>query len=241
MKYKEIKNKYQPKSNIFADKYCMFFSPFLTKIFLKTKVTPNEITIMMILSGVIGAVLFAFKSIPIKIIGVIFIHLWYILDCTDGEVARAKQHFSRFGKEIDYSAHILNHPLFNIAFAISLLSLNRYNSTMVLFLTIIVIFMDSMLRNIYAFEVIYELKMIEHVQASSTQNRGNIVKESIKFVVAQFLQYPNYALIFPIVFLFDFYKNTNIGIVYLILIVIVKVPMIVRLYLKWVFRIKDIR
>lgn len=239
MNYKEIRKNYQTKSPVIIDKYVSYISPLLTQIFLKKNFTPNEITIMMIISGVLGAVLFSFGNIAVKIIGIVFIHMWYILDCVDGEVARIKKQFSRFGKEIDYSAHILNHPLFNGAYAISLIALGRYSSVLILALTIVVISMDGILRNLYAFDVIYDLKM--NKENNGTKDTRKIKFKFIKDLLQQFLQYPNYALIFPIVYLFDYFLGTDIGIVYLVLIVIVKVPLILKNYLTWVMKIKDIR
>ncbi|CUO43860.1 CDP-alcohol phosphatidyltransferase family protein [Clostridium disporicum] len=239
MKYREIREKYQGQNETIVDAYATSISPIITKWFLTKKFTPNEITIMMILSGIIGAILFSINSIILKMLGIVFIHMWYILDCSDGEVARIKKQFSKFGTEIDYSAHILNHPLFNISFAISLISLNRYNIAFVLVLTIILISIDGIFRNLYAFEVIYKVKMEEEIQ------KGAIYKGSrlsiLKRVVFQFVHYPNYALIFPIIFVSDYFIGSNIAILFLISIITVQVPMILKSYIIWIKRIKDVK
>lgn len=238
MKYLNIRKEYQGKCENVIDIYATAISPLITNILLKTNLSPNEITISMIFSGVLGSVFFAINNIYMKILGLLFIHLWYILDCTDGEVARIKNRFSKFGKEMDFAAHILNHPLFNISFAISLIQLNRYNNLLILSLTILVITLDGILRNLYAFDIIYNLKI----------NNKNIrikeikkVKLLVKLIIQQFIVYPNYALIFPITYLVDYIFSTNISIVYLIIILIFKTPFIMFSYIKWIKKIKDVK
>lgn len=57
-------------------------SPYFSAFYIKKKVAPNTITIHMIISGIIGAIFFSFSNIYFKLIGVIFMQLWFILDCS---------------------------------------------------------------------------------------------------------------------------------------------------------------
>ena len=134
MKYKEIRKNYQVSDKYtltLVDYLSLAVSPFLTKLFIKTSITPNRVTLLMILSGIVGAALFSVNLVWIKIIGIIFIYLWYILDCSDGEVARIKKRFSRYGKDIDYLAHFINHPLYIISFFMSFVQAGTYDSAIV--------------------------------------------------------------------------------------------------------------
>lgn len=98
---------------------------------LKLKMIPNVVTLCMIIIGIIGAVLFAMPQLWCKILGVVFIHLWYITDLSDGEVARITKRFSKYGTDIDYYAHMINHPLFIAAFGYSFIQLG-YDTVWVL-------------------------------------------------------------------------------------------------------------
>lgn len=74
-------------------------SSYLSSMYIKKNIVPNKITIHMILSGIIDAILFSISNTFVKIIGVIFIQLWFILDCSDGKVVRYTKTFPIFGKK----------------------------------------------------------------------------------------------------------------------------------------------
>lgn len=84
MKYKEIRKNYQVSDKYtltLVDYLSLAVSPFLTKLFIKTSITPNRVTLLMILSGIVGAALFSVNLVWIKIIGIIFIYgiFWIVL------------------------------------------------------------------------------------------------------------------------------------------------------------------
>jgi len=71
----------------------------LTKVLLKTKITPNQVTLASIICGLACGIFYAFGWL---IIGSIFLFVSHILDCTDGNLARAKEQFSDFGRWLDF-------------------------------------------------------------------------------------------------------------------------------------------
>jgi phosphatidylserine synthase len=238
MKYKEIRNSYQDHNyieKIFVDPYAMLISPIFTKLFLKLKATPNQVTVMMMLSGIIGAILFAIPNNFIKIVGIVFIHIWYILDCSDGEVAKITKKFSKFGTEIDFTAHVVNHPLFNIAFAFCMISLNKYNSELILFLFMILIGFNLAMRNLLSFDLIYNLKSKKNERKEFSKFKKK--KQLAIYFVGFFVQYPNFALIFPILYYIDLNFNTKISFIYLILVTIMSILIVSRGMVKWINRI----
>jgi phosphatidylserine synthase len=164
----------------------------------------------MMVSGAIGAVLFAIPGIDAKVAGVLFIHLWYVLDCSDGETARIEKRFSRFGKEIDYVAHVVNHPLFNLAFA--LVGMERHNSLFILFASITCISAELVLRNLVSFRFMYELKMKSPI---TKRDRGGVLKKTFVQIVCFFSVYPNFALLFPLAYGADLYFGSSIAVYYL--------------------------
>ena len=76
-------------------------SIYFTWFFLKTNVSPNIITILMILCGILGFLFMIHHSIYNAIIGYIFMTLYLILDCSDGEVARYNNQTSVKGFFLD--------------------------------------------------------------------------------------------------------------------------------------------
>ena len=88
-------------------KYSFVFSALLAKVGL----TPNIITLFMILSGVLGSILFLSQTVLNSLLGIFFFNLWFIFDCSDGEVARITGKSSVYGSYLDRIAHWVTHPL----------------------------------------------------------------------------------------------------------------------------------
>lgn len=70
----------------------------LTWLLLKTSATPNRITVASIISGLLCGLFYAFGWF---LSGSVFLFLSHILDCTDGNLARATKTFSPFGRWFD--------------------------------------------------------------------------------------------------------------------------------------------
>ncbi len=73
----------------------------LTPILLKTPITPNQITIISLLLGLICAACFAQGNWIAGIIGGLLLVTSYTFDNCDGEVARIKKLSSEFGAKLD--------------------------------------------------------------------------------------------------------------------------------------------
>jgi phosphatidylglycerophosphate synthase len=71
----------------------------LTWVLAGTRVTPNQVTVASILMGLLCGLSYALGwFLP----GSFFLFFSHVLDCTDGNLARAKQHFSSFGRWLDW-------------------------------------------------------------------------------------------------------------------------------------------
>ena len=77
------------------------FSYRLTPVLLKTSISPNQITALSLLFGLLSAVCFMFGGYVFNIIGSLLLTLSYTLDNCDGEVARVKNMSSEFGAKFD--------------------------------------------------------------------------------------------------------------------------------------------
>ncbi|MFD8688478.1 CDP-alcohol phosphatidyltransferase family protein [Streptomyces sp. NPDC059651] len=68
---------------------------------VNTKVTPNQLTYLMTVAGVLAAPALLVPGIPGALLGVLMVQLYLLLDCVDGELARWKQQFSLGGVYLD--------------------------------------------------------------------------------------------------------------------------------------------
>ena len=88
------------RENIFEAFYNVLSIPF-TKLFLKTKLTPNSITIISGLFGLCACYLIAQNSNETRIVAFLFIQLFALLDLVDGDIARSRGLTSNFGHWLD--------------------------------------------------------------------------------------------------------------------------------------------
>jgi phosphatidylglycerophosphate synthase len=98
--------------------YIRRLSPYLTRWLIRTPLTPNAVTWLMIAVGVAAAVLVAIPGVPTALGAVLLIQLQILLDCSDGELARWRQQFSPAGIYLDRLGHYLTETLFPIALGI---------------------------------------------------------------------------------------------------------------------------
>jgi len=86
---------------------------FIVNILVKTRITPNQITLFSFILGLVSCGFFAFTSYPTIVIGAVLVYLSYIFEIVDGNIARKKGISSRLGEWYDKVAdHILYTLLF---------------------------------------------------------------------------------------------------------------------------------
>jgi phosphatidylglycerophosphate synthase len=73
----------------------------ITRRLVTTRVTPNQLTYLMTLFGVLAAPALLVPGVPGAVLGVLMVQLYLLLDCVDGEVARWKKQFSLGGVYLD--------------------------------------------------------------------------------------------------------------------------------------------
>ncbi len=100
-----------------ADLYLRRISPYLTRLLLKTSITANGVTYLMIATGVS-------ISLALQIPGILGLFLAFLLsqlqmlwDCCDGEIARWRETQSPKGVFLDRVGHYLTESLLPIALA----------------------------------------------------------------------------------------------------------------------------
>jgi phosphatidylglycerophosphate synthase len=88
------------RENFFEGLYS-FLSSKISPFFIRTSLTPNQVTIVSGVFGVVGACMLAMNSYLYLIISAILIQAYTILDLVDGDIARAKGMQSDFGMWLD--------------------------------------------------------------------------------------------------------------------------------------------
>lgn len=85
--------------------YLRRLSPYVTRVVLRTPLTANGITALMIPTGLLAALSLTFAGIWPAVLTVLLVQLQLLLDCVDGEVARWRKTFSPIGVYLDQLAH----------------------------------------------------------------------------------------------------------------------------------------
>lgn len=81
-----------------------FFRPLsflLVKLIYPTNITPNQISVVSMLFGLMSGVMFSFGTHKFFVLGAVMILVSNILDCADGQLARLKQNGTKIGRIID--------------------------------------------------------------------------------------------------------------------------------------------
>jgi hypothetical protein len=86
-------------------------SPFFTWLFIRAGVSPNTVTLMALFFALSGSLMFLSGSLMLWISGYMLYQVYYVLDCSDGEVAVATGNTSDFGAFLDK----IGHPITNSA------------------------------------------------------------------------------------------------------------------------------
>jgi hypothetical protein len=90
----------------------------VTRLLLRTRVTPNMVTGAMIVVGVLAAAVLSIPGLVPAVAVVLLIQLQILLDCSDGELARWRQQFSPAGIYLDRFGHYLTETLLPVGLGI---------------------------------------------------------------------------------------------------------------------------
>lgn len=101
-----------------SGEYLRHGSLYLTRLIVPTRITPNGVTGLMILSGWCIALSLLVPGIVGALLAVFFGQLQMYLDCVDGELARWRQRFSPAGIFLDRLAHYTAEGFLGLAFGL---------------------------------------------------------------------------------------------------------------------------
>jgi phosphatidylglycerophosphate synthase len=92
------------KDDFFTTYAVSSWSPLVTKLCARAKLTPSQVTALSVLFAVAAALAFWQASRPALIIGAVLLYLGFVLDCVDGQLARYTRKFGAFGGWLDTMA-----------------------------------------------------------------------------------------------------------------------------------------
>lgn len=98
-----------------ADVYLRDISPYLTRLLVRTPVSANQVTGLMILTGIGSAAALLIPGLPGGFLAAILGQMQMLWDCCDGEVARWRGTSSPTGVFLDRVGHYLTEALIPIA------------------------------------------------------------------------------------------------------------------------------
>ncbi|HET9517703.1 MAG TPA: DUF5941 domain-containing protein [Actinoplanes sp.] len=92
------------KDDFFTTYAVSSWSPVVTKLCARLRLTPSGVTAVSVLFAVAAALAFWQASRPALIAGAVLLYLGFVLDCVDGQLARYTRNFGAFGGWLDTMA-----------------------------------------------------------------------------------------------------------------------------------------
>lgn len=98
--------------------YMRKVSPYVTRELLRTSITPDGVTWLMIVSGLLAALALASFGLVGAVLCVVLVQAQLLFDCSDGEVARWRRHSSPVGVYLDRIGHYSTEAALPIALGV---------------------------------------------------------------------------------------------------------------------------
>lgn len=185
--------------------------------FINHNVKPNQVTLLMILFGLVGSVLFALPNGVCKIIGYLFWILWFTMDLSDGQVARYTKTFSKYGTEMDYMAHLIDHPCMNIAIWATFIQMNMINPIILSALFMVCISCELINRN--RISMIYFHEKLGSAENTKINNKKK-PKTLMHYIITELLVYPTIIICFSWLIIVDYYIDNGFSLYFVIIWII---------------------
>lgn len=187
------------RNDMLASHVCKHLASYCSVLFIKWRLIPNQVTLLMIAFGVSGSILFGIPNVWCKAVGYLCWFLWFTMDVSDGQVARVTKTFSKFGTEMDYMAHLICHPLMNFAMWLTFLEMNIMNPILLSAIFMIIISAELVTRSLFEFTN-YETRL------SDAPRNGSAIKKSgwFKYIVCDITLYPTLIVCFSWLIVLDY-------------------------------------
>lgn len=101
-----------------AHVYLRRISPYLTRLLLRTPITPNGATVLMILAGIAAGLALLIPGLPGATLALVMGQVQMLLDCCDGEIARWREQYSPKGVFLDKIGHYTAESVIPVALGV---------------------------------------------------------------------------------------------------------------------------
>ena len=197
-------------------------SIYFTWIFVRTPITANQVTLLQELLGIAGAIMLGLGNSTAAVWGVGLLQLGYILDCSDGEVARWNGTQSVKGVFLDLVGHAIVIPvyMFGLGFGVWQRT-GRLEALIAGFLAALFVtrlerntslsVVDSLLERVgtppYTLDEL-QPKLEQPVELQEMGSAGQIGRRSL---IQIFVRYPDSMNIITLVVLIDYFLANSIA------------------------------
>lgn len=197
-------------------RYYMYPSVLLVYLLLRSKITPNMVTISYCLCGIIGGILLSIPNFYFNIIGIFIFFSKGILDWTDGQLARIKYKPTLTGHILDVYGAILN----SIGFTIGLgfFAFHQTGYEFLIYVLVVIAFLHSEVYTSAGKRIILEdlSKILSDTKKkSNNDNQDNQKKNSSNSIR---IKYPMWLNFFK-----DFFDDRARSVDFILLLIIIDI------------------
>lgn len=178
----------------------------MTWFFLKIKgITPTQVTLLGMITGIIAALFFATGDYHYGVVGAFLVYLSYLLDCCDGEIARAQKSYSLMGHYMDaLTGHLVGQLfLFGIVFGTFI----RTQNYLILVLGFLMLFShalyDILVNMRYAIYNYYSRSKKKDLKLVNVDKKTKSNIKSPNFLVKFVLFFSKFIFIFQLYFRYE--------------------------------------
>lgn len=207
----------------------------LSKFFANHGISPNMITLLMLPSALLSAVLFSTGNIYLIIVGSILIHFFQIFDLCDGKVARATKHVTKYGREFDYLMHTVCHPIVYFSFFF-LLRLLFVESNWGIIFVLIGAVLESTNRSLHNLS---DAIIVKRAKEPNCNNKKNTHSTPLIILIYRninmgIMSFPYFMCITPFLFLLNyfFFPNTPFLLYWILLHIFNNAFCLIRFFLN---------
>ncbi|MBU1621986.1 MAG: CDP-alcohol phosphatidyltransferase family protein [Nanoarchaeota archaeon] len=199
-------NTSKPVEEYFYDQFLRLVSIYITKLFLYTSITSNQVTIISMVVGIFAGIAFSFSHPFYWIGGFLLLQLFHFLDAVDGEIARYRKEASPIGKYFDLLAHGVVIAAFYIGITFGIYKVVNNQIIFLFGFIALTSFLLASLSNAIKSSLLYQYillekktELLEKIKTTSKK----VYPYSLKYAVRRMLGFDGFAFIVLIFTLLD--------------------------------------
>ena len=204
--YQKIKTSQNPKE-FWSQYFAIFFLPFFSTIFIKLKIHPNIITLMMLPLSFLSIFISIFIqnfNLGLIVISIIGISI-NMIDFVDGAVARYSRKTSIYGKYLDRLCHYVANPAVFMSYGLLALNNNfKFTGLILILITFLDLYDVSSKDNLHMIKLEKKVFSYYSKQKKIKLNLKSLISLVIRIFFSSLTSMPHIIfLLFPLFFYFS--------------------------------------